>query len=52
MTGFRTFGEFIAETNPYERQLIASSIEAYQRKQQGGGSAGGASTPGGMGGGF
>lgn len=33
LTGFRSYGEFISETNPYERALIIESIEAWHDEQ-------------------
>jgi hypothetical protein len=33
VTGFRTYSEFVEETNPYERQLIVGSIAARNRER-------------------
>ncbi|AGC34569.1 hypothetical protein HSTV1_24 [Haloarcula sinaiiensis tailed virus 1] len=49
MTGFRSLSEFVAETNPYERELIVRSIDAWHSEQDSGGSpgaAGGGTPPG------
>lgn len=42
LTGFRTWSEFIGETTPEERVLIAESISAWHDAQDGGGGGGGA----------
>jgi len=34
LTGFRTYSEFVGETDPLERRLLVASVEAYQRKKE------------------
>ena len=48
LTGFRTYSEFVAETNEYERRLIVKSIGAWHDERDGGG-GGAAGGGGGMG---
>lgn len=42
LTGFRTYSEFVRETNPYQRALLMQAIEAWHDKRDQGGGAGGA----------
>jgi hypothetical protein len=52
LTGFKTYREFVTETTPMERKLIAESIRAWHEDQEPTGGGGGQMGGGGMGGGM
>jgi len=46
LTGFRTWGEFVEETNDYERHLIMRSVEQWHDEQSDGVGGGASGMPG------